>query len=403
MKKTRINTVPIPIPVGIVGFTVNNKALYATASYCGILCLNPPTIYFSFENASETLSHILKNGFFSLNIPSVDLFKKISLHKKNMYSLEGLDDFEHFHDTDSLSPLLKDAPLNLSCKVTQTLAINQTTVIIGEILNTYVRESCLIEGTRNPHLNAIDPVVAFSDTSFWAAGACIAKAFSIGNCYGNGPAGACRHFFKSFAKSSALKILGALTFSKKILSGEKTSGNMNSTIGPRALMYPLPTVLLGAEVENKPNYSTIGNCGILSLNPMTMYVSSVRQHYTNKGIHKNKAFSINIPGPGIIQQTDYCGLVSGARRDKTKIFHSFYGENSSAPMIEECPVNIACTLTNTITINAMEVCIGTVQAVYLDDMCLHKGLPDIKKINPVLYSLDRTYWTIGEPITTPLA
>lgn len=402
MEKIKINTVPIPVPVGIVGFTVNNKALYAMASYCGILCLSPPTIYISLENDSETSSHILKNGFFSFNMPSVDLFKKISLQKKNIRRLDGLDNFEKFHDTDRLGPMLKDAPLNLSCKVTQTLTMNHTIVIVGEILNTYVRESCLIEGARNPHLNAIDPVVAFSDTSFWTAGTCIAKAFSIGNCYTNGPAGACRHFFKSFAKSSALKILGALTFSKKILSGKKTSGNMNINIGPRALMYPLPTVLLGAAVENKPNYSTIGNCGILSLNPMTMYVSSVKHHYTNKGIKTNKTFSINIPGPKIIKQTDYCGLVSGSRGDKTKIFHSFYGENGSAPMIEECPVNIECALANIITINAMDICIGTVDGVYLDAGCQHEGLPDIKKINPVLYSLDRTYWTIGEPVTKPV-
>jgi flavin reductase (DIM6/NTAB) family NADH-FMN oxidoreductase RutF len=398
MEKIRITTVPIPLPVGIVGFTVNTKALYALASYCGILCLNPPTIYISLENDSETSSRILKNGFFSFNMPSVDLFKKISLHKKDLCRLDILDNYEAFHDADSGSPMLKDAPLNLSCRVTQTLTMNHTIVIIGKILNTYVRESCLIEGTRNPHLNALDPVVSFSDTSFWTSGTCIAKAFSIGNCYGNGLAGSCKHFFKSFAKSSALKILGALTFSKKILSGEKTFGKMNTPIGPRALLYPLPTVLLGSAVENKPNYSTIGNCGILSLDPMTMYVSSVKHHYTNKGIKANKTFSINIPGPKIIQQTDYCGLVSGSRGDKTKIFHSFYGENGSAPMIEECPVNIECTVANILTINAMEICIGTVDGVYLDAGCLQEGLPDIKKINPVLYSLDRTYWTIGEPV-----
>lgn len=403
MKKIKTNAVLIPLPAGLAGVTINNKALYATVSYCGILCLNPPTIYISFENNSETVNHIIKNGFFSLNILSVSLFKKISPHKKDVCHLDGLDDFENFHDAGSNNPMLKDAPVNMSCRVTQTLTINHTIVLIGEVIKTYVRESCLIEGLRNPHLNTINPVVSFYDKSSWTAKNSIAQAFSIGNCYESGLAGGCRHFFKSSSKSSVLKIWGALTYSKKILSRGKTSGNINIDIGPRALMYPLPTVLLGATVEKKPNYSTIGNCGILSLNPMTVYVASVKHHYTNKGINTNKAFSINIPDPKIIKQTDYCGLVSGARRDKTKIFHSFYGETGSAPMIEECPVNIECRLTKIININAMEICIGTVAAAYLDDSCLQKGLPDIKKINPVLYSLDRTYWIIGEPITIPVA
>ena len=40
--------------------------------------------------------------------------------------------------------------------------------------------------------------------------------------------------------------------------------------------------------------------------------------------------------------TDYCGTVSGHITDKSMLFKVFYGETSSVPMIEECPVNLEC-------------------------------------------------------------
>ena len=46
----------------------------------------------------------------------------------------------------------------------------------------------------------------------------------------------------------------------------------------------------------------------------------------------------------MISETDYCGLVSGRKTDKSNIFNVFYGELETAPMIMECPVSIECKL-----------------------------------------------------------
>jgi flavin reductase (DIM6/NTAB) family NADH-FMN oxidoreductase RutF len=54
--------------------------------------------------------------------------------------------------------------------------------------------------------------------------------------------------------------------------------------GTYPLVYPLPAVLAGAIVDAKPNFATLGNCGIVSVKPPVIYISSASSNYTNKGI-----------------------------------------------------------------------------------------------------------------------
>ena len=39
------------------------------------------------------------------------------------------------------------------------------------------------------------------------------------------------------------------------------------------LIYPIPSVLIGTVINDKPNFATIGNCGIISVNPAAIYIS----------------------------------------------------------------------------------------------------------------------------------
>ncbi len=74
-----------------------------------------------------------------------------------------------------------------------------------------------------------------------------------------------------------------------------------------------------------------------------------KRHYTNTGIRKNGTFSVNIPSAEMVKETDYCGLLSGKDVDKAELFENFYGKLWTAPMIEECPLNIECRLIKTVT------------------------------------------------------
>lgn len=165
-------------------------------------------------------------------------------------------------------------------------------------------------------------------------------------------------------------------------------------------MYPLPTTLVGANVSGKPNYQTIAYCGIVHHKPAMIAVNSGKRHYTNAGIKENGTFSVNIPSEELVTITDYCGIVSGRRVDNSILFDTFYGTLKTAPMIQECPLNLECKLVQTLDYGgSAEIFIGKIVEAYAEKKYLTNGLPDITKIKPIIFSMhDNTYWKLGEQL-----
>lgn len=170
-------------------------------------------------------------------------------------------------------------------------------------------------------------------------------------------------------------------------------------IGPRTFLYPMPTTLVGANVKGRPNYLVVAYCSIVNHDPALIAVALNKSHYTNIGIKQNRTFSVNIPSAKMVRVTDYCGIFSGERVDKSNLFNSFYGKLKTAPMIKECPLNLECKLIQTLAFSMDEVFIGEIVQSYSEKKYLTKGLPDIKKINPIIFSMhDNNYWLLGRHI-----
>jgi len=170
-------------------------------------------------------------------------------------------------------------------------------------------------------------------------------------------------------------------------------------IAPQPYLYPKPAVLVGALVKGKPNFLVIANCGIAAWEPPMIFISSYRGHYTNLGIRKGKAFSVNVPSADLAERVDFCGLYSGRQVDKSEVFEVFYGGLSGAPLIRECPVNYECRLKKTLRFAKEEVFLGEIVAMHVEKKCLTRGQPDLRKINPLIYSTsDKKYFRIGEEV-----
>jgi len=131
---------------------------------------------------------------------------------------------------------------------------------------------------------------------------------------------------------------------------------MKINLGARNCLYPLPTTLVGANVNGKPNYITIAHVGIAD--PGSVSLGMAKAHYTNIGIKENGTFSVNIPSVDMVKETDYCGLVSGKNNDKSLLFECFYGKLETAPMIEQCAINMECRLMQTIDLPYHDLFIG---------------------------------------------
>ena len=167
----------------------------------------------------------------------------------------------------------------------------------------------------------------------------------------------------------------------------------------KMLRYPLPITLVGAIVEGKPNFLTIGYFAIISHLPPIVSVSLYKNHYSVKGIKESCAFSVNIPSADMVKITDYCGIVSGRNVDKSNLFKSFYGQLNTAPMIEECPMNIECKLFRTIETGKNLIFLGEVASVFANEEVLSEGVPDIQAIDPlVLFGSVYHSWKFGPEI-----
>jgi flavin reductase (DIM6/NTAB) family NADH-FMN oxidoreductase RutF len=164
-----------------------------------------------------------------------------------------------------------------------------------------------------------------------------------------------------------------------------------------AFLYPMPMVLVGAVVEGRANFMAVGWVSRVNFNPPLMAVALGKSHYTNAGIHRNKAFSVNIPGIAFMEKVDYCGIVSGEKTDKSKIFDVFYGELPDAPMIRECPISLECRLIDTVDLPTNSLFIGEIIGAYSEERYLTEGKPDIRKISPFTLTMpDNNYWKVGE-------
>jgi flavin reductase (DIM6/NTAB) family NADH-FMN oxidoreductase RutF len=170
---------------------------------------------------------------------------------------------------------------------------------------------------------------------------------------------------------------------------------MKVELDAKNCLYPLPTVLVGALVDGKPNYVTIAHVGIMD--PGAVSLGMNKRHFTNSGIKANKTFSINIPSTKMVKETDYCGLVSGKQKSKSDLFITFYGQLKTAPMIEECSINMECELIRTVDFPNHDIFIGEVVATHCDQSVLTDGVVDLVKVQPILFAMhNQSYWGIGE-------
>ena len=171
-------------------------------------------------------------------------------------------------------------------------------------------------------------------------------------------------------------------------------------LGSKSLLYPCPVVILGANVNGKPNYMTLAFVGIVNMNPGMVAMGVARSHYTHIGIKENQTFSLNAPGKDMLEVTDYVGIASGAKTDKSGIFESFYGTLKTAPMIKECPLNLECRVLKMLDLGGVDdVIIGEVVESYCEETRLTNGNPDLEKLDLSVFSMGANqYFSIGKPL-----
>lgn len=168
-------------------------------------------------------------------------------------------------------------------------------------------------------------------------------------------------------------------------------------ISTNAFIYPMPLVLVGSVIGDQVNFMVAGWVSRVNYQPPLIAVAIDKGHHTAAGIREHGQIGVSIPGRGLIERVDYVGLVSGKEQDKSRVFHHFTRDLAYAPMVQECPLTLECSLVQAVDLPTTTLFIGEIKGAYADEQCLTDGKPDIRKMEPITFTMpDNTYWAVGE-------
>ena len=153
----------------------------------------------------------------------------------------------------------------------------------------------------------------------------------------------------------------------------------------KSALQPAPKVLVscrGANGEN--NALAVGYCGNCSFDPPMVMVGIVPSRYSYHMIQETGCFVVNLPEKKDAELFEYLGTVSGRDHDKMKEKHVALadGDVVNAPLLTDCPVNIECTVVDSIRTGSHEMFIGKVEKVHADESVVdEEGRIDFSKVD----------------------
>jgi len=166
------------------------------------------------------------------------------------------------------------------------------------------------------------------------------------------------------------------------------------------LVAPKPTVLVTCiDDRGKANIIAIAAVTIVSYEP-PLYMIAIRDNrYSYDIISQTKEFVINIPSIDLVDEVHMCGSFSGNSVDKFKTtgLTPTQAKKVSAPLIDECPINIECKVVTSIKPGTHTLFIGEVLATHVEQGLFDEGILDLEKFSVIIYNY-REYRIPGDII-----
>lgn len=153
----------------------------------------------------------------------------------------------------------------------------------------------------------------------------------------------------------------------------------------KGALQPAPKVLVSCRgLDGEDNVLAVGYCGNCSYAPPMIMVGIVPSRYSYKMIKESGCFVVNIVDESYKKEFDYLGKISKRDSDKLKDMN-INVENGivvNAPILSDCPINIECTVVDSIMTGSHEMFIGKVEYVHADTKIVNEeGNIDFSQIN----------------------
>jgi Conserved protein/domain typically associated with flavoprotein oxygenases, DIM6/NTAB family len=152
----------------------------------------------------------------------------------------------------------------------------------------------------------------------------------------------------------------------------------------KGAIQPMPKVLVSCRgLDGEDNALVVGYCGNCSYAPPMVMIGIVPTRYSYDMIKKSGCFVVNIVDKSYKETFDFLGKYS--KRDCNKLADMKVnledGKVVNAPILSDCPVNIECTVVDSIMTGSHEMFIGKVEYVHADSNLVdEEGNIDFTKI-----------------------
>lgn len=175
---------------------------------------------------------------------------------------------------------------------------------------------------------------------------------------------------------------------------------MRKNLGAKAILYPMPVLIIGTYDENgKPNAMNAAWGGISEETEISICVDD--SHKTAENVVEAGAFTVSVADKSNVIAADYVGIVSG-NKEEDKIakcgWTAVKSEFVNAPIFKELPFALECKLIS----YDKETCrlVGEIVNISVDESILGEdGKISLDKFFPITYDpVGHTYRTLGEVV-----
>ena len=163
------------------------------------------------------------------------------------------------------------------------------------------------------------------------------------------------------------------------------------------MLAPVPAVMVSVGDEEEKNIITVAWCGTLSSTPPKTYISVRPSRHSYEILKRTGEFVINLVPTALAKSADYCGIFTGAKVDKFEKCRltAERAEGVSAPAIAECPVSIACRVTDVVPLGSHDMFIADIVSVSADEGLFdEKDALHMEKADLVAY-VHGAYFALG--------
>ena len=164
-------------------------------------------------------------------------------------------------------------------------------------------------------------------------------------------------------------------------------------LGAKPLMYPQPVLIIGTYDENGVPNAMNAAWGITT--DFKEITISLGEHKTTDNLRIKKAFTVSMATEDQVVPCDYVGIES-ANKVPDKFakagFHATKSEFVDAPLIDELPLALECT------VKSFEdgILVGEIINVSADESVITNGKVDITKVRPVSFDpFGNAYYGVG--------